>query len=1057
MATSLRELIVSVSADTTKYQREMDRASRMGGQYFRSVQQGGADASRSWDRQTSAARTHANELDASTQAISRYAAVAAGAFSVGALIGMADDWGQISARIRIATTSQEEFALAQTRLMEIANRTYRDYNEAADQFAGTAQSMREMGFAASDTLDSAEALGLALVAGGSNAQRGAAANDAWAKSMVQGRIATDQFQTLLLQTPRVIQALGEGLGKTTQELQQMAKDGQLTANVVVPAITSQMGKLRAEVESMPTTVQDAGIRFRNELRAWVGGQNEATGATQVLVRGIEGVTSNLEALITIGGAAGLGMIAGKMVQIGAATAQAAISAVQSRAAVIAEAVAMRDATAAGLAKAQADLRRAQAAMTATRGSAESGRQSRALASALLVERQATLAAATAQVNYARATNLAAAAGRGALAILGGPAGLALTLGTVAAGWLLFRGGTDDASQALVDFSGAADTAIEKFSELNAQQQAGQLLRLDDQITESTRAVEQAIERMVSAASAFGSNDMLAPYLDQIRALQAEFGAGRISADELSERVAALNQEVLKGSPAAQAVGRDFVQMGERLATSAREADRKRGLMATLTQTNTETGNSAATAAGKYDQQAGAIRGVGQAAVDVDAQLRSLDSRLNAQIVNLVRLRDGAEKAMMVEIGQQINSAGGVGALSPQQRAAFNEQIAAQRRVMQQTEAAQEAAKAASASDKAGAKSGDQWRDYNTQMERAIGLQQSLAVAYGQGEAAVAASNRQHEIEEQVLRFGEARRTEITAAIEREAKVRAYAEGEQQVAALERQMAMYGLVGEAAKMAYETAAGSLAHLSEAQKKALNEGAAWLEDMAALDSVRDKVRDEYAKKEVQRLDSWSVFADQAARNVQSTLGEGMYSVLDGKFSDIGDSFANMIKRISAELAASKLWEMVGGALAGYGGEGAWGNILRSAGGYMQKGAGKAGGGHVRPHSMQDVTEHGPEILQYGGRSVLMMGATGGVVSPLMNKAGGGAGGARGKVEVSIENKGQGMQIESSSAEQKPDGTLLIRMITNTWKQAAARGEFDGDMSRNFGMKRMGAARG
>lgn len=1052
MATSLRELIVSVSADTTKYQREMDRASRMGGQYFRSIQQGGADATRSWDRQTSAARTHANALDASTQAISRYAAVAAGAFSVGTLIGMADDWGQISARIRIATTNQEEFALAQTRLMEIANRTYRDYNEAADQFAGTAQSMREMGFAASDTLDSAEALGLALVAGGSNAQRGAAANDAWAKSMVQGRIATDQFQTLLLQTPRVVQALGDGLGKTTQQLQQMAKDGQLTAQVVVPAITSQMGKLRAEVESMPTTVQDAGIRFRNELRAWVGGQNEAFGATQVLVRGIEGVTENLEALITVGGAAGLGMIAGKMVQIGIATGQAAVSALQSRAAVVAEAVAMRDATAAGLAKAQADLRRAQAAMTATRGTAESARQSRALANALLTERQAALAAATAQVNYARATNLAAAAGRGALAILGGPAGLALTLGTVAAGWLLFRGGTDDASQALVDFSGAADTAIEKFRELNAQQQAGQLLRLDDQITESTRAVEQAIERMVAAASAFGSNDMLAPYLDQIRELQAEFSAGRISADDLSSGVAALNQQVLQGSPAAQSVGRDFVRLGESLATSAREADRKRGLMATLTQTNTETGNAAATAAGKYDQQAGAIRGVGQAAVDVDAQLRSLDSRLNAQIVNLVRIRDGAEKAMMVEIGQQINAAGGVGALTPQQRAAFNEQIAAQRRVMQQTEAAQAAAKASNAADRAGSKQGDQWRDYNAQMERAIALQQSLAEAYGRGEAAVAASNRQHEIEEQVLRFGEARREAITQLIEREAQARARAEGDQQIAALKRQIEMYGLVGNAAKMAYETAQGALQGLSDTQKQVLNESAQWLDwldDMAALDAERDKVRDDFAKKEIGRLGAVSAYADQAARNMQSALGDSLYSVLDGKFSDIGDSFSNMLKRMVAELAASRMWEVLGGAMAGYTGQGGWGNLIRGVGGAMQTDGARAGGGQVKPFGAYDVTEHGPEILQYGGRSVLMMGATGGIVSPLMNKAGGGAAGG-GPLQVVINNNGNNQVSAREERQQQPDGSMLRRLIVDVVGESLNGGQLGSLGKARYGWK-------
>lgn len=56
----------------------------------------------------------------------------------------ADDWGQISARIKLATQTQDEFTLAQSRLMDIANRTYSDYTEAADQFAGILDDKRHL-------------------------------------------------------------------------------------------------------------------------------------------------------------------------------------------------------------------------------------------------------------------------------------------------------------------------------------------------------------------------------------------------------------------------------------------------------------------------------------------------------------------------------------------------------------------------------------------------------------------------------------------------------------------------------------------------------------------------------------------------------------------------------------------------------------------------------------------------------------------------------------------------------------------------------------------------
>ncbi|MFY0184265.1 tape measure protein [Stenotrophomonas sp. PUT21] len=1029
MSTSLRELIVSVTADTTKYQREMDRAGRMGAQYFRSVRQEGAQASQSWNAQTTAARTHANAVEASSQAIGRYAAVAAAAFSVGNLISMADDWGQISARIRLATQTQDEFALAQTRLLEIANRTYRDFNEAADQFAGTAQSMREMGFAASDTLDSAEALGLALVAGGSNAQRGAAANDAWAKSMVQGRIATDQFQTLLLQTPRVVQALGEGLGKTTQQLQQMAKDGQLTAQVVVPAITSQMGKLRAEVEAMPTTVQDAGIRFRNELRAWVGSQNDAYGATQVLVGGLELVTENLETLITVGGAAALGGLAGRMVQIGAATAQAAVGFVQNRVAIVAEAVAIRDATAVGLAKAQSDLRRAQASVTAARGTAESARQSRNLAAALLAERQASIAAAEAQVAYGRATSLAGNLGRGLLGVLGGPAGLAITLGTVAAGWLLFRDSSSEATAALREMTGPLDEVLGKFQALGAAQQMQAIREAEKQVAEATGEMRRSMEQLRTGMD----NWNLRPMLD---AIKRDMDAGTLTVEDGSRRIAAVLERYSKTGYYSDSARDHLIATGAAWEENARKAQEATQRLDGFRAAQEATKSPTDAAADSARKQAEALRQVGGAAADANQQLQGLQGGLNSQIVNLVRVRDGAIAAMKVEIGQQINAAGGVGALTAEQRAEFNRQIEMRSRLIQQTEAAQEASKRSAASSRSGAKSGEQWAEYSAQLQRSIAQQDELSAAYGRGESAVAAANRQHEIEVQVLRLGEAHRAEITRLIDAENEARSRAYGAEQIANLERQIATYGLVGNAAKMAYETAAGSLSMLSQEQKSALEDGARWLDwldEMADIEKVWDQQAAgaaKFASEAESKFGGLSAQADQAARNMQSSFADFLFDPFEDGVGGMVEGFGKAIQRMMAEAAASQIFQMVGSWASGYSGAGSgWVNAV---GGAISQGAGKAAGGPVSARSMQPVAEYGPELLQVGGQTMLMMGAQPGLVSPLMNgRAGGGASSSAAPIQVitNVSVTDGGTQTTSSGTNDQLGqklGTLVSNLV-------------------------------
>src|SRR5690606_27658138 len=140
----------------------------------------------------------------------------------------------------LATDSVEELTMVQGRLMEVARATYRSYAEAADQFSSTNRIMQEAGFATRDTLDAAEALGLALVAGGTNAETGARAVENWSRAVAQGRLNTLQFTSLLMQTPRVAQALAAGLGKSTQELLAMARAGELVVQDFVPALTSQM-------------------------------------------------------------------------------------------------------------------------------------------------------------------------------------------------------------------------------------------------------------------------------------------------------------------------------------------------------------------------------------------------------------------------------------------------------------------------------------------------------------------------------------------------------------------------------------------------------------------------------------------------------------------------------------------------------------------------------------------------------------------------------------------------------------------------------------------------
>jgi len=218
------------------------------------------------------------------------------------IINVADAWGQISSRIKLATVDGAEQAMVQERLIDISRRSFRAIDETSEVYLRSAGAMREVGFVARDTLAMTEAVSLSLVVSATNAQTGASVIDQVGKAMETGTLRGDAFNTMLAGAPRLATALADGLGVTRQQLRAMAEAGELTTARVLPALTSQLGKLREEADSMPTTVGDAITVWTNAFKVWVGEANKGMGVTAGLAAGIEFLGEHFSTLVEIGGA-----------------------------------------------------------------------------------------------------------------------------------------------------------------------------------------------------------------------------------------------------------------------------------------------------------------------------------------------------------------------------------------------------------------------------------------------------------------------------------------------------------------------------------------------------------------------------------------------------------------------------------------------------------------------------------------------------------------------------------------------------------------------------------
>lgn len=315
MANNEQILAVSVEARISKLEKEMKKASGIVGNNFSQMERRTKQAGDRMER----------SLRNSTANINGLLKTLGVGIGLNELRKLAETWTDLTSRVNIAVGSQERGAKVMQRVSEIARRTYSDLGQTAEAYISNSTAMKELGYSTQTQLDYTEALNNALVVSGAKGQRAESVMNALSKAMAFGELRGENLNTVIASGGRVVQALAQGLGVTTLELRAMGAQGKLTSDVVVKALTSQLGKLRAEADAMPATISDALVLLKNSMVQYVGKVNEARGVTSILSDGIIMAADNIDSIAAAAAAAGLAILGGYVPAIVRATvAQAAM-------------------------------------------------------------------------------------------------------------------------------------------------------------------------------------------------------------------------------------------------------------------------------------------------------------------------------------------------------------------------------------------------------------------------------------------------------------------------------------------------------------------------------------------------------------------------------------------------------------------------------------------------------------------------------------------------------------------------------------------------------------
>lgn len=430
------------------------------------------------------------------------------------VISYAQSWNELEDRIANtgATAYQTKEILDQ--LLETSNRNGRTIEESSELYIRLSNSMKEMGYSTSGTLNYIDTLSNLLTINKTSTQGAESAINALTRAQMKGKLSGIEAESVFNAMPSVLQTLAKEFSKTGKavtelDVRTMAKNGELSMRKFSAAIISAQEDTAALADNMRNNVNDGITRITNNLKKLAGELNNTTGATGLLVSALITISEHTNILATAIGVVGAAYAGKYLTSIIAATKASAAKSLAD----IQQAAATTK-----LAKEElARLTIAGQALTAERNAliaskaATASKVERAAIERRLNEISKERAVLVTQETAAQAkltlgtklSTMAVTGLKNAMNLLGGPAGILLIAAGAMYAW---SQSNEEAKKRALEASDNIKQLAESFETLTEKQKAAARAKIDVDIIAQQKAVKSLSKEVENATNKY--NDLL---------------------------------------------------------------------------------------------------------------------------------------------------------------------------------------------------------------------------------------------------------------------------------------------------------------------------------------------------------------------------------------------------------------------------------------------------------------------------------------------------------------------------------------------------------------------
>lgn len=216
--------------------------------------------------------------DKARQQIERFLKGLALAVAINEAKELVDAYTNIQNRIKSVTQSAQEQSVVNNEVFKAAQDVGVEYENLAESYARIKRATTDLGVSQRESIEITETLAKALKLSGATGAETSSVMLQLSQALSSGRLQGDEFRSVSESGRLVMELFAKQLGVTVGELKKLSKEGKITSEVMVQALTKGADTISAQFTERMRTMNESLIRVKNEAIKFLGELATRSGA-----------------------------------------------------------------------------------------------------------------------------------------------------------------------------------------------------------------------------------------------------------------------------------------------------------------------------------------------------------------------------------------------------------------------------------------------------------------------------------------------------------------------------------------------------------------------------------------------------------------------------------------------------------------------------------------------------------------------------------------------------------------------------------------------------------